>query len=91
MTELAVFRGCSVVLSFSFFSVFCLWSWDHFCLFMQEPAEYSPWKYSTVQGGIYVLEKAHMRSTSSLKGFSKVAFEQFCCSSDWCWQCFCLW
>ena len=31
--------------------------------------------FSSVEGGIYVLGKAHMRSTPSLRSFPNVAFE----------------
>ena len=34
-----------------------------------------PTKFSSVQGGIYALGKAHMRSTPSLRSFPNVAFE----------------
>ena len=41
-------------------------------------------QFSSVQDGIYALEKSHMRSTPSLRSFPKVAFQKkFQCSSDW--------
>ena len=39
-------------------------------------------QFSSVQGGIYALGKAHMRSTPSLGSFPNVAFETLQCSSD---------
>ena len=42
-------------------------------------------EFSSVQDGIYALEKARMRSTTSLRSFPTSPLKRFRCSSDWRW------